>query len=153
MRYGLVAAASLVVATAIACGGSKAPPKGADRTTVDAGVVPVASAAPVERPFAATPLEAQTMIQAEIDARMKGLWTCVERYRKGIGDSHRAVTINVGIDQEGRLFGVTGADAKHALDPALGACVLDALGAARFPRSHTGVITVKQVFQDAAIAR
>jgi hypothetical protein len=143
---------SLVLMSSLACGGSQTKASEPAVVVDDAGRD--ASAAPVERAFASTPLEAQTMIQALIDARMKALWKCVEDYRTRSGDPHRAVTVNVGIDQEGHLFGVTAPDPKHPdLDPGLKACVLDALSAAPFPRSHTGVITVRQVFQDAAVSR
>jgi hypothetical protein len=149
----MVAGASLLLATTSACGGSQAKPNEPAVVIPDAG--PDASAAvPVERPFASTPLEAQTMIQAAIDARMKTLWKCVEDYRMRTGDPHRALTLNVGIDQEGHLFGVTAADPKHPdLEPALKECVLSTLRGAPFPRSHTGVITVRQVFQDAPTVR
>jgi len=94
------------------------------------------------------------MIQSAIDARAKVLWKCVEDYRTRAGDPHRGVTLNIGIDQEGHLFGVTSADPKHAeLEPRLKACVLDTLRDAPFPRSHAGVITLRQVFQDTAVVR
>ncbi|MGO9837187.1 MAG: hypothetical protein ACLP1X_23570 [Polyangiaceae bacterium] len=149
---GSAVGASLLLMSAAACGASQT--KASEPVVVigDAGVD--ASGAAVERPFASTPLEAQTMIQALIDARMKVLWKCVESYRTRIGDPHRGVTVNVGIDQEGHLFGVTAPDPKHAdLEPALKACVLETLRDAPFPRSHTGVITVRQVFQDTAVSR
>jgi hypothetical protein len=108
--------------------------------------------APSERPFASTPLEAQTMIQREIDAQRKSLWKCIEDYRTKAGDAHLAVTVDIGIDQEGHLIGV--ADTKHGgIDPALQGCMTAILRVAPFPRSHTGVITVKQVFQDATVYR
>jgi len=146
-----VAGATLLAST-LACGGSQAKPNEPAVVVGDAGAE--AAAVPVERPFASTPLEAQTMIQAAIDARMKTLWKCVEDYRTRTGDPHRALTLNVGIDQEGHLFGVTAADPKHPdLEPALKDCVLNTLRGAPFPRSHTGVITVRQVFQDASMVR
>lgn len=146
------AGASLLLTSSLACGGSQAKANEPAPVVVDAGGD--ASSAPVERPFASTTLEAQTMIQAVIDARMKALWKCVEDYRTRAGDPHRGVTVNVGIDQEGHLFGVTAADPKHGdLEPVLKECVLDTLSRAPFPRSHTGVITVRQVFQDTPVSR
>jgi hypothetical protein len=148
----LTVAGATLLASTLACGGSQAKPNEPAVVVGDAGAE--AAAVPVERPFASTPLEAQTMIQAAIDARMKTLWKCVEDYRTRTGDPHRALTLNVGIDQEGHLFGVTAADPKHPdLEPALKDCVLNTLRGAPFPRSHTGVITVRQVFQDASMVR
>ena len=92
------------------------------------------------------------MIQAQIEERTKALWGCVAELRKKMGDPHRAVTVNIGIDQEGHLIGVAAPDLKHGdLDPALKGCMTDVLRGALFPRSHTGVITVKQVFQDTSL--
>ena len=145
--------AFVLLATGAACGGSRAKAKvnGPAVVAVDAGAD--APAAVIERPFAATALAAQTMIQAQIEGRMKALWQCVEDYRTRTGDPHRGVTVNIGIDQEGHLFGVT-ADSKHAdLDPTIKACMIEALRTALFPRSHTGVIAVRQVFQDAPLSR
>jgi hypothetical protein len=124
------------------------------RAVHDAGptAAPTAPPAASERPFASTALEAQSLIQKQIDEKRKALWKCVEDYRARIGDPHRAVTVDIGLDQEGHLIGV--ADTAHGgLDPALGECMTQILRLAPFPRSHTGVITVKQVFQDAAVYR
>jgi hypothetical protein len=144
--------ACVLLTTGAACGGSKTKVIEPAVVARDAGTD--AQDAAVERPFAATALEAQTMIQAQVAERMKTLWTCVEAYRTRTSDPHRAVTVNVGIDQEGHLFGVTAADPKHAeLDPALKACLLEALRVSVFPRSHTGVITIRQTFQDTPMVR
>jgi hypothetical protein len=143
--------AFVLLATGAACGGSQAKVKEPAVVAVDA-----ATDAPkvvIERPFAATPLAAQTMIQAQIEGRMKALWQCVEDYRARAGDPHRGVTVNIGIDQEGHLFGVTSDTKRGDLDPTIKACMLEALRTALFPRSHTGVIAVRQVFQDAPAYR
>jgi len=147
-----VAGASLLLTSTLACGGSQT--KASEPAVVIGDAGGEAAAVAVEHPFASTALEAQRMIQTAIEARMKTLWKCVEDYRTRAGDPHRAVTLNVGIDQEGHLFGVTAADPKHPdLEPALKACVLDTLRNAPFPRSHAGVISVRQAFQDAAVVR
>lgn len=135
------------------CAGSKGKVE-EPRISEEAGAPakPAAPPAPSERPFAKTPLETQTMIQHEIDLRRKPLWKCVEDYRAKVGDPHLAVTVDIGIDQEGHLIGV--ADTKHgSIDPVLQGCMTEILRVAPFPRSHTGVITVKQVFQDAGVYR
>jgi len=150
MNFPLAGALCVPFLVAAACAGATPAPDATPRSSADAG--PVEAAAPVERPFASTPLEAQTMIQAQIEARSKALWRCVEELRKKVGDPHRAVTVNIGIDQEGHLIGVAAPDVKHGdLDPALKTCMTDVLRGAMFPRSHTGVITVKQVFQDSTL--
>jgi hypothetical protein len=111
---------------------------------------PPAPPAASERPFAKTSLEAQTFIQQDIDARRKPLWKCVEDLRTKVGDPHLSVAVDIGIDQEGRLIGV--ADTKHGgIDPTLQSCMTAILRLAPFPRSHTGVITVHQVFQDSTV--
>jgi hypothetical protein len=108
--------------------------------------------AAIERQFAHTALEAQTMIDAQIEARMTALRKCVDDYRRATGQPHRGVTVNVAIDQEGHLIGVTAPDPKHGdLDPVLKACLFDSLRAALFPRSHTGVISVRQKFEDVPV--
>jgi hypothetical protein len=115
---------------------------------------PVAKApAPPERPFAKTPLEAQSLIQGQIDARSKVLWKCVDAYRAQKGDPHKPVIADIGIDQEGNLIGVTAPNAKQGgdLDPALRSCLTDGLRGLAFPRSHAGVITVRQTFKDTQV--
>jgi hypothetical protein len=121
------------------------------------------------RAFANTALEAQSIIQEQIDTRTKVLWKCVETYRARKGDPHKPIVIDVGIDQEGSLLGVTVAQSKPAPTPKKKApaapspqtatqddadfhdCVMDALRGLAFPRSHAGVITVRQTFKDTAV--
>jgi hypothetical protein len=146
-------AAWTALAILAGCGGSQArvdEPHAAPDAAAPAQ--PAAPPAASERPFAKTPLEAQTMIQHEIDAQREKLWKCVEGYRTKVGDPHLPVTVDIGIDQEGHLIGV--ADTQHgSIDGALQGCLTGILRVAPFPRSHTGVITVKQVFQDAGVYR
>jgi hypothetical protein len=154
IRLGLY----LLCAAGAACAGSKARVDEPTRADGGAGDAVASADAPppasVQRPFAATALEAQTMIQQQLDAHMKALWKCVEDYRAKKGDAHRPVTLDVGIDQEGTLLGVVMVNQKGSdLDPALKVCVMDVLRGAAFPRSHTGVITVRQSFQDTAVYR
>jgi hypothetical protein len=131
-------------------GGAEAPGATSGAGGSDAGPE---TAAPVVHPFAGTPAEAQTLIQDQIDARMKTLWTCVTDYRTKKGDPHRAVVVDVGIDQEGTLLGVMSPNPKQELDLALRDCIFGTLHGLPFPRSHAGVITVRQTFTDAAISR
>jgi hypothetical protein len=128
-----------------------APPSAPAATRGDAS--PAATTSPAERPFAKSPLEAQSMIQEQIDTRVKVLWRCVDEYRAKKGDPHRQVVADIGIDQEGNLIGVTSPSAKKGgdLDPALRGCLTDGLRGLAFPRSHAGVITVRQTFKDAAV--
>jgi hypothetical protein len=133
-----------------ACGGprtSTAAPSSSG-TATDAGA-PAEAAAP--RPFASTALQAQSLIQDQIESQMKPLWKCVDDFRIAKGDPHRAVTIEVGIDQEGNLLGITSADAKHELDPKLKDCMWSALHGLPLPRSHAGVITIRQSFTDTSV--
>jgi hypothetical protein len=116
----------------------------------DAGLA--AADAKVEKPFAKTPAEAQTLIQEQIDAHLKPLWRCVEQLRAAKGDPHKPVAVDIGIDQEGNLIGVTAANAKQGdLDLTTRDCMLAALHGLPFPRSHSGVISVRQTFTDELI--
>lgn len=145
--------ACVAVVLLAGCAGSKG--KVEEPKPVEEAGAPVKPAAPPaasERPFASTPLETQSMIQREIDVHRKPLWKCVEDYRTKVGDPHLAVTVDIGIDQEGHLIGVTEMR-RGGIDPTLQACMTEILRVAAFPRSHTGVITVKQVFQDAGVYR
>lgn len=150
--------AYVVLSLSMACGASRArlDEAPADRAGSDAGIAGTDAAPPpaVERPFASTPLEAQRMIQEQIDSRMNALWKCVEAYRTTSGDAHKAIVVDVGIDQEGHLLGIAAPNPKAGvLAPSLRDCLMGALRAARFPRSHAGVIAVRQTFQDAAVVR
>jgi hypothetical protein len=181
MRATIIWAAAIAGIAASACGGRRvpadAPPAatGAPTAATEAPTAPdaqagtgaapatllsptptasaAASAAPAERPFAKTPLEAQSMIQEQIDTRVKVLWKCVEAYRAKKGDPHKPVVADIGIDQEGNLIGITAPNARKGgdLDPALRTCLTDGLRGLAFPRSHAGVITVRQSFKDAAV--
>lgn len=137
---------------AMACGTSKqAAQSPAPVAQSDAGAQTMDAA--VERPFAKTVLEAQGLIQEQIDSRMKVLWKCVDVYRSAKGDAHRAVVVDVGIDQEGTLLGVTTPSGKGGdFDPTLKQCLWDGLHGLAFPRSHAGVITVRQTFSDASVS-
>ncbi len=137
-----------------ACGGpSNVGPPATTTGAPSASDAGAETVAPVVHPFAGTPLEAQSLIQGQIDAHMKTLWTCVGDYRTRQGDPHRAVVVDIGIDQEGTLLGVMGPNPKQELDPPLRDCVFGTLRGLPFPRSHSGVITVRQTFTDAAISR
>jgi len=157
MRRGTIQAGLLVVlSVAAACGASR---KGegtaqpASSAVADAGEDAPATEASAPRAMAATPQEAQELIQAQVQARMKALWTCIEDYRARIGKPRETVAVDIGIDQEGTLLGVTSPDAKKGpLDPALQRCLTTTLHGAPFPRSHAGVITVRQTFSDVAVS-
>jgi hypothetical protein len=113
------------------------------------GASSAASAAPAQRPFASSPLEAQTLIQGEIDKHITSLWKCVADYRQKKNDPHRPIVVDIGIDQEGTLLGVVSPNPKKGdLDPALRDCLRESLHGLPFPKSHAGVITVRQTFTD-----
>jgi hypothetical protein len=142
-----------VPAWLVACGGPQAAPvatPASSASVVDAGGIDAADSA-VERPFAKTLGDAQSMIQDQIDHKMTTLWKCVDAYRARKNDPHRGVVVDVGIDQEGHLLGLTPVGTKQQeLDPTLRDCLWNALHGLPFPRSHAGVITVRQTFADAA---
>jgi hypothetical protein len=145
----------MVLACVLSCAGPQSvatttPAGGGATAPVDAGVA--TADAKVERPFAKTAVEAQTLIQEQIDAHIKPLWKCVEQLRTAKKDPHKSVAVDIGIDQEGNLIGVTAANAKQGeLDPTTRDCLFAALHGLPFPRSHSGVITVRQTFADELI--
>jgi hypothetical protein len=153
-------AAAWVLALVAGCGSSHPVSRVPSAAAVDAGVdagppAALADAAPPpphERPFARSPTEATGIIQREIDSRMPALWDCVQGYRKANRDAHQTIVVNLGIDEDGNLLGVASGDPKHGDVPApVRKCILKALHDAPFPRSHAGIITVRQTFQDTAI--
>ena len=119
-------------------------------TVADAGPAPEAAA---PRPFASTQAEATVIIQEVIQDHIKALWQCVDAYRTAKGDPHRAVSIDVGTDQEGNLLGITTPGTKNTLDPTLKDCMWNVLHGLPFPRSHAGVITVRQNFSDMSMTQ
>jgi hypothetical protein len=152
---GILQAWSRVVllVTISACGGPQTganlpgPPAGGD-----AGPQPSASAPPppVEHPFAKTAADATSLIQSDLDTRMKGMWKCVDAKRTRAQNPHLYVVVNIGIDQEGTLIGVS-ALKQADTDEVLNRCIMEALDRAPWPKSHAGIITVKQEFNDKPI--
>lgn len=117
-----------------------------------ASAPPAAASAPPARAFANTPLEAQSLIQEQIDSHMAPLLKCVNDFRSKKGDAHKAVVVDVGIDQEGNLLGVTAPNIKKGdLDPGMRDCMLTTLRPLPFPKSHAGIITVRQTFTDVVV--
>lgn len=154
IRGSVIALGSMALVCVVSCAGAQPSPAsthgGAASTPGDAGAAPATPK--VERPFAKTALEAQSLIQEQIDGHLKPLWKCVEQLRAAKGDPHKAVIVDIGIDQEGNLLGVTTANAKQGeLDPTTRDCMFAALHGLSFPRSHAGVITVRQSFTDEVI--
>ena len=157
MQPGTILRLSPVLLSLImGCGGkqgSAGAPAAAAPSSSSAAEASAAPATPAPRAFAATPLEAQSLIQGQIDTHMKLLWKCVADFRAKKGDPHKAVTVDIGIDQEGTLLGVTTPNAKAGdLDPAMKDCMMAALHGLPFPRSHAGIITVRQTFTDVSVA-
>jgi hypothetical protein len=149
----LVARSYALLLLVMACGSStqtsRAPAPSPSPGVTDAGLTD----AQVAHPFASTVIEAQSLIQEQIDAHMKTLWKCVNAYRATGGDPHKPVVVDVGIDQEGVLLGVTSPSTKQiGLDPVLKQCLFDGLHGLPFPSSHAGIITVRQTFTDQAVS-
>ncbi len=144
---------AVVLSLASGCGGKQGSAEAPGTNLGDASPAGDAGAAPAVRPFASTPQEAQSLIQEQIDGHMKTLWKCVSDYRTKKGDPHKAaVVVDVGIDQEGTLLGVMSPNQKQELDPVLRDCIFGTLHGLPFPRSHSGVITVRQTFTDVAMS-
>lgn len=156
IRGGSIALGSMTLICVLSCAGTQpaatANAAGAPAAAGPADAGPAVADAKAERPFAKTAIEAQSLIQEQIDGHIKPLWKCVERLRAAKGDPHKAVSVDIGIDQEGNLIGVTTANAKQGeLDPTTRDCMFGVLHGLAFPRSHAGVITVRQSFTDEVI--
>jgi hypothetical protein len=148
--------APVVLSLIMGCAGAQGSAASAG-TVADGG--PTASgaseaAAPVAHPFASTPMQAQSLIQEQIDDHIKSLWKCVTDFRTKKGDPHKAVVVDIGIDQEGHLLGVTTSNPKQGdLDPVMQDCMMKALHGLPFPSSHAGIITVRQTFTDVSVTQ
>ncbi len=121
---------------------------GAARAAVHDAAVP--EAALPERPFASTPAEATSLIDAAIDAKVVEMARCVEAARAQRKNPHQKISVEVGIDQQGHLMGVK-APPGGQKDPDLFACVQGVLTGANFPTSHAGIITVTKSFEEQAL--
>jgi hypothetical protein len=99
-----------------------------------------------DRPFAGSAAEATQLITDAVDKKQNEIAKCVQQYRFRTHLAHEKVAVNIGIDQEGRLIGVT--LPKNKEDKELTACVQKELKDAKFPRSHAGVITITRTFQE-----
>lgn len=136
----------------LACGGGKdaAHPAPDPSASVDAGEVEpeagTVDAGASERPFAGSAAEATQLITEAVDKKQEALAKCVQQYRFRKHLAHEKVSINIGIDQEGRLMGVTLPKGKD--DKELSACAQNELRDVVFPRSHAGVITLTRTFQE-----
>lgn len=100
---------------------------------------------PVERPFAGSPAEATQLIGAVIDQNEPAVNRCVREHRARKKMPRERVELSVGIDQEGKLLGIT---MKKNPDAELTTCVQEVLRGAPFPRSHAGVITVTKSYEE-----
>lgn len=135
----------LLVVLEAGCAGNKPDPAASDTAAAqaknadaDAG----ADAATDEPPFAGSNAEATTLISAAVDKKGQQIGECVREFRARKKLTDR-VSVSFGIDQEGKLLGVT---SKNKEDAELKSCVQKALEGARFPRSHAGVITVTKTY-------
>lgn len=85
------------------------------------------------------------MISAAIESRQSDIGRCVQDFRVRKKLAHALVAVQFGIDQEGRLLGVT---SKGKEDTELKTCVHDVLRTAKFPRSRAGIITVTKSYEE-----
>jgi hypothetical protein len=118
---------------------AKAASKNADAGAADA-------AAPAERPFAGSVSDATQLISIAIDKKNDDVARCVREYRVRKKLEGKRVAVSMGIDQEGRLLGVT--LPKGQTDLELSACIQSALKDALFPKSHAGVISVTRTYEE-----
>jgi hypothetical protein len=136
----------LAAAAGAACASKRPPPASSTPTTApDAGVSTADAAASNEPPFAETVADATTMISAAVDSKGHEIGSCIHEFRARKKLARERVSVAFGIDQEGKLLGVT---SRGKEDAELKACVQQALQGARFPRSRAGVITVTKTYEE-----
>jgi hypothetical protein len=97
------------------------------------------------RQFAGSAAEATSMISDAVDKKSKDMQACVREFRARKKIERARVMLSIGIDQEGKVLGVT---TKGKEDAELKACVQTALKDASFPRSHAGVITLTKTYEE-----
>ncbi|HVH48132.1 MAG TPA: hypothetical protein VM925_37620 [Labilithrix sp.] len=150
-QLGSVSGAILLVSVASACAGGSSDASRKDsvpssaKNASDAGLAAKDADAGDEQLFAGSTAEATTLIGAAVDKKGAEIGMCVRDFRARKKLLRERVTVSFGIDQEGRLLGVT---SKGKEDLELKGCVQDALKGARFPRSHAGVITVTKTYEE-----
>jgi hypothetical protein len=103
-------------------------------------------------PFANNASEATSLIDDAITSRVNELTQCVEDARARRKSPHAKLVVEVGIDEEGHMLGVK-LPKGEKVDHVFSDCVLAALRGAPFPKSHSGVITVRKTFEDKAVYR
>jgi len=115
-------------------------------STPDAGKAGSGDAATADdRPFAGSTAEATSLISTAVDKKQLEISLCIRDFRARKKMARERVAVSFGIDQEGKLLGVT---TKGKEDNELKTCVQDALKGAPFPRSHAGVITVTKTYEE-----
>lgn len=140
---GILCAMFGIACVACAAGGPKEP-NGAT-SSADASV-DAKPQAPGEKPFAGSATEATQLIALAIDKKSEGMERCVREFRRRKHLAHQRVEVQVGIDQDGRLLGVT--LPKGAKDAELSECMMQVLKDASFPRSHAGVISITKTYEE-----
>lgn len=130
-----------------ACGGSRTDTSAPAAAASSAAPAAADAAAPAstERPFAKDTGEAVKMMSEAVDARKEGMATCVREYRFRKHLAHARVEVQIGIDQDGKILGVT---SKGKEDKELFKCVQGVLKDALFPRSRAGVITITKSYEE-----
>lgn len=151
----VIVAPVVVLAPSAGCGapkttdGAAGAPLGASAKdgAADGGAAATTPAAgPTARPFAGSAAEATQLIGVAVDKKAADVQKCVIDYRARKNLPRERVSIQLGIDQEGRLLGATLPKGKS--DPTLSECVQRALADAPFPRSHTGVISITKSYEE-----
>jgi hypothetical protein len=140
---------SIAAIAATACAGASSEPTSMSASrlaaSTDGGAGADGGTTEPERPFAGSIGEATSLISDVVDKRHREIAACVRSYRSRKNLHGERLAISFGIDQEGKLLGVT---SKGKEDPDLKGCVQKALDGAPFPRSHAGVITVTKTYEE-----
>jgi hypothetical protein len=131
-------------------GGTAAPTAATE--SVDAGASGTAPATGKgdDRPFAASSLEATHLIDEAVENRRHEMEKCAIAARERRKTPHAEIVVELGIDQEGSLIGVKSPKGAPK-DKVLLDCVRECLVGAPFPRSKSGVITLKKRFTEQVV--
>jgi hypothetical protein len=142
-------ASAVVIVTCMACGAGSKPEASTSNSALaknaDDGGTSATDAGTETQAFAGSTAEATELISAAVDKKHSDISACVREFRTRKKMVHKRVSVSFGIDQEGKVLGVT---SKGKEDTELKTCVQDALKGAPFPRSHAGVITVTKSYED-----
>ena len=86
------------------------------------------------------------MIDEALEEHRPKVGACVTAARGRSATPDATLAVDITIDQTGKLIGVNAPKGTKG-DPLLNTCIREAIAGARFPKSNTGLITIKRTFE------